>query len=545
MRSGKSKTTGKDLFSKINSFLNKNGNIVFWSTFAISIFTSLMVFNLRISEGGDDSTYIIRAYNFIKEGTYPSFQGPLYPMFLSLIIAVSGIRLGLLKLTSLVFMAIFFYLFHKAFKNRIEPVVLYPVLLLLSVNYYVLYFSSQTYSEAMFMALLGWFFVAFFDFLDRQKTGDTNIKRTALLIFILVLLTLTRTIGAGIIIAVIIFFLAEKNYKQAVFFILAFTLMMGAWLLLKGAIWGFSSGTTSQVTTLLYKHPYDFSQGRETFSGYIWRFIDNSNLYLSKHFLIMTGLRKAGTISVNFIYTLIIYSLFIYAFVVTYKKNRYLKFTGIFLIVLLGITFVSLQRIWDQFRLIVPYFPFMLIFIILSLTLLFRIKIFTRYQILFPIILFLSTVLTIEQTGAKADLMTLRSNLMGDRFKGYTEDWMNYLKMAEYVGKKLDKNSYVACRKPNMARIYANGKKFYGIYRIDTDDPDVLLQRLRDKHVNFVIMASLRKNPALNTGMTINTIKRYLTIIDQKYPDIFIPVHQIGNSEPAFLIYIDYSKLSQ
>ncbi len=169
MKSPKQPTTSADYFTRINSFLNKNGLIIFWLTFGITILTSLLLFNLRISEGGDDSTYIIRAYNLLNEGVYPSFQGPFYPMFLSLVIGITGIKLGLLKLTSLLFMGMFFILFYKTFKSRIEPVVLYPVLFLLSVNSYVLYFSSQTYAESMFMAFLGLFFIYFFSFIDPRK----------------------------------------------------------------------------------------------------------------------------------------------------------------------------------------------------------------------------------------------------------------------------------------------------------------------------------------------------------------------------------------
>ena len=509
------------------------------------MFTSLLLFNLRISEGGDDSTYIIRAYNLLKEGVYPSFQGPLYPMFLSLVIGITGIKLGLLKLTSLLFMGLFFFFFYKAFKNRIEPVVLYPVLFLLSVNSYVLYFSSQTYSEALFMALLGLFFVYFFKFIDSQKEVKSEIKQILLISFFVVLLILTKTIGFGIAIAVVIFFMVEKEYKLAGKFLLSFILIMGGWLLLKGLIWGFDMGASSQVSTLLLKHPYDFSQGKETFTGYLQRFVDNSNLYLSKHFLKMVGLRGLDAKSIMPINTVVLYVLFVFSFVSSFKKNRHLTFIGIFIITLLGITFVSLQRIWDQYRLIVPFFPFMVVFLVSGIVALFKSKKLSRFQVVVTLFLTLSILITTSQTFSKTDLLTLRSNLMGNRYKGYTADWANFLKMAEYVGDDLDEKSYVACRKPNMARISANGKAFFGVYRIASSDADTLLQRFKERKVTHIIMASLRKNPAVNNGHTINTIKRYMSVIAKKHPKVFRLQHRIGKSEPAYLFYIDYSKISK
>ncbi len=541
----KAKTKGKQEeptghFSKINSYLQKNSSAIFWTIYGISILFSLLLFNMRISEGGDDSTYIIRAYNFLKEGIFPTFQGPLYPMFLSLVIWIFGIKIGILKLFSLFFMAIFFFLFYKAYKDRATPLVLFATLLIMAVNSYVLYFSSQTYSEAMFMALLAWFIIEFFKYIDTVTGKEINIRSLLLLAVIGLVLTLTKTIGGGVIIAAVIFLLTTKDYKKAGIFFLLFLGVSLIWFLFKGMIWGFVSGISSQANTLIYKHPYDLSQGKETFTGYLMRIVDNSNLYLSKQFLKMTGFLKPTAIRIHPSLTVILYLFFIFSFVSVYKKNKYLTFTGILVIIMLGITFVSLQKIWDQYRLIVPFFPFMALMLTSGITELFKKKRLIRYQIVATLFLSLTVLLTANQSFRKMDLITLRSNLMGNKFKGYTDDWANYLKMAEYVGRHLDDNTYVACRKPNMAQIMAGGKKFYGIYRVKTTDPDSLLKQLRDRHVTHIIMANLRKNPRINNGMTINTIKRHMSYIAKKYPKVFVPVHQTGSSEPAYLFYINY-----
>ncbi|NPA35739.1 MAG: hypothetical protein GXO47_02710 [Chlorobi bacterium] len=528
----------------LNNFLRQNEKALLFISLGLSVLFGLLLFNLRISEGGDDSTYIIRAYDLIKEGKYPSYQGPLYPMFLSVIIALTGIKIGILKFTSLLFMAAFFILFHRAFRQRVEPIVLYPVLLFLSVNSYLLYFASQTYSEAMFLAELAGFFLVFFKHIDHE---DKSLKdsRKALMIIATgaLILTLTRTIGLGVVIAVTLYFVLNKEYKKAGIFIAFFIAFLGIWLMLKGAVWGFeSSQGSSQATSLIYKNPYDFSQGKETFTGYLGRFVDNSNLYISKHFLKILGFRSANSIKYNSLYTVIFYLFFIFTFITIFKKNRYLLFTGIFIIVFTGITFISLQKIWDQYRLIIPIVPFTAVFLFSGLVELFRKKQFVRFGFIVPVLFSLTIILSAGQSFKKIDLMTLRSNINGNKFKGYTDDWANYLKMAEYVGEHLDKNSFVACRKPNMARLYAGGKKFYGIYRFNTTNPDSLLNRLKKRHVTHIIMANLRKNPRVNNGLTINTVKRYMAYIVQKYPKTFILQYKTGKSEPAYLFRIDYSR---
>ncbi|TAJ09066.1 hypothetical protein DMA11_20700 [Marinilabiliaceae bacterium JC017] len=527
---------------KLNHWLRQHEKVLFWILFGTSLVFSFFLFNLRVSEGGDDSTYIIKAVNLLNNGKYPAFQGPLYPIFLSLIISITGLKLGILKLTSLVFIAITYYLFYKTFRNRIAPVLLFSTLLLLSFNSYYLYFASQTYSEAMFMAIQGWFLLSFFKFLDQPE--PLSIKKTLLLFLpitaILVFGFQTRTIGLGGLIAVVTYFLIIKDFKKAGLFFLSFLLVLAPVLVLKNIIWEIDLGSGNQASTLLYKHPYDFSQGKESITGFFQRFVDNSNLYLSKHFLKAVGLRALKAKTRIPLFTIILYLVFIKGFVSSLKEKRHLLFTGIYLAFMLGITFIVLQKIWDQYRLIIPFLPLMILFLLYSLDKLTNVPLLRKIKGLVPALVVICGLASFGQTLSKMDLMVLRQNFKGNKYEGYSLDWKNYLQMTEYAGTHLNEKSYTACRKPNMARIYSNGKPFYGIYRFDTTDADSLLARLKERHVSYIIMASLRKNPEVNNGQTINTIKRYMAYIAQKYPYVFELKHRIGKNEPAYLFYINY-----
>ena len=529
-----------NLFDKVENWSQKHQFVIIGTILGVFTLFSLLLFNLRVSEGGDDSTYIIRAVNFINDGSYPSFQGPLYPMFLSLFVALSGIKLGLLKVTSFVLMLISLWLIYRSFKDKIAYTLLFATLLILSVSSYFIYFTSQTYSEALFLLLQIPVFAIVFQLHD-DESGQTNWKRVIVLSALILASYLTRTIGLGTLIAVVLFFLINKRYKDAGLITGSFILMLGLFLILKSAIWETSIIDSGQATTLIYKHPYQLDKGKETIGGFITRFIDNSNLYLSKHFLKMTGLRAMTKNSTIGLLTILLYGLFALSTFKAFKNNKYMLFVAIYLVIMLGITFVVLQKLWDQYRLIIPFFPFMVLIVLYGLWEFCRTQKSKLLHYLFFGLVAISIVSTSAQSFSKIDLLTLRKNLKGDLYEGYTDDWKNYLSMAEYTGEKLPGNTMVAVRKPNMARIYANGKKFYGIYRFDTDDPDQLLQRLKDRKVTHVIMASLRKNPLVNNGQTINTIQRYLYIISKKHPTVFKLQHQIGKVEPAYLFRVDYS----
>ncbi len=527
-------------FQRTENTLIRNSAMLMWVAIALYIFFSIFTFSLRISEGGDDSTYIIRALTLIEDGRFPTYQGPLYPAVLSLFLLPFGLAIGLLKFSSWIFLTAALLLLFKAFKDKVSLLTLTGTLFILVVNHHLLYFGSQTYSEAFFMMLQGIFILLLFGHI-KNRPHQFGWLNNLILALLILALALTRTIGAVALPALLLFLLFRRQYRDAVSVTLFFAGATLIYLALKYYVWELSPMAGGQATSLLYKHPYDFSAGKETFGGFMMRFVQNSNIYLSRHFLIMTGLKPALSLTKQPFVTILLYALFIAGMFRFHKNNPFLFFTGFYLMFFLGATFFSLQTLWDQNRLILPYLPLMVLFLsetIVSYTSSLKNKTLQKLPLF---ILVLSFTLTLAQTARQTDFSAIGKQLAGDRYYGYTPDWVNYLKMAEYISKELPEESYVACRKPNMACIYANGKKFYGIYRFQTQDADSLLARLKDVGATHIIAASLRKNPRVNTGDIINTIHRYMGNIVKKYPKAFILRKKMGTSEPAWLFEIDYN----
>jgi hypothetical protein len=70
--------------------------------------------------------------------------------------------------------------------------------------------------------------------------------------------------------------------------------------------------------------------------------------------------------------------------------------------------------------------------------------------------------------------------------------------------------------------------------------PEMMLNALKSANVRYMILASLRVNQAMNTGNIINTMHRYLNIMQLKYPDIAVEKFSTGNVEPARLVELRY-----
>ncbi|MDF1547924.1 MAG: hypothetical protein P1P88_08875, partial [Bacteroidales bacterium] len=153
------------------------------------------------------------------------------------------------------------------------------------------------------------------------------------------------------------------------------------------------------------------------------------------------------------------------------------------------------------------------------------------------VVLFFSTFSTTSDQ-IKEHQKIFRANLRGNVTAGMTPDWVNYINMCKWAAENVPEGKTIACRKPSIAFIYT-GRRFHGIYKVETNDPDSLINDLYKYNVEYVIMASLRKVEAKKTEFTINTIQRYLYFIQQKYPQKIKLLNQIGNDEPAYLFKIE------
>jgi general stress protein CsbA len=538
--------TSRDLFHNVNDFLNRNFQVLFYTSLGLSFLFAALLFDLKVSIGGDDSAYIYRAARFVESGEYPSFQGPLYPLLISPLIALFGINLFLIKLLSLIFTVGQIFFLYKGLKNRIPNLVLIPSALLVAVNCSVAIFGGLTYSEAMYMCLQALFIAYVARNFVRDSAKDFDLKKDwkiyLIMGLLLTLLFLTRSIGIGAAAAIILFLLLRGQLLPAVFTTGAFAAVLIPYQLLKNVLFGSGTHMEEQGKGLLLKDPYKPEQGNEDLTGFITRLIENSKLYLSKRLAIVLNIRPEDATTVSVGLTVLMVVLILAGVIYAYRKNFTVFFIGVYSVVMCLLTFVVLQTRWDQERMIMVYVAPLLITIFFGLYSFFRTKRVAVAQPLYFILFALLLILGMTKTLGKVpgNLKALRKNISGDIYYGYTTDLVNFLKMSEYTATNLPKEAVVVSRKPTISSIYANGKEFVGLYVVPSSDPDSCLAWCKRNKVEYLIDASLRQNPKKNTGRVISTIRMLLYPISQKYPEKIKMVHQIGQTEPAYLYQIIY-----
>jgi len=547
------------LTQRLDAWLEKKDKSLFPFFCVLTIFFSLLLFNARVSEGGDDATYIKAGYDYSKNFTtyYFSFNAPGYPMFLSIPIKLFGLNLLLLKFLSVIFYFFGFYFLYKALRGRIRPVVFYPGMFILSVNAYAQYYASQTYNESFYLLFQGLFFFVFFKLEDSIDQDGESVKlhwkRWLQLGLLLFMLAFVKNLAIIAVPAAAVYFLFTRRFRSAAYVCLAYLAVKLPFEGVKRLIWGNISQFSAQGDILKLRDPYDRSKGYEDVAGYFGRLFDNINIYLGKRFweiLGFFGKDPAVDDASKDLYAFlakIVLLVFIGVFVALLirRKNKSLLLIAFYSLSMLFISFFALQARWDQPRIIIIFLPFMvMLFLHALLSLLERFSIgASLYLVCLLIFSFSSLTSSFKRTGE--NIPYLSKNLRGDVYAGYTPDWVNFLKMSRWCADSLPKDSYVASRKAPMSFIYGKGKEFFPVYRVlayDTvsrqSNPDSVLAIFRRNKVTHIMLASIRIDPNHNSGQIINTMNNILAPVAQKYPNKIVQVHQEGEDEPTILYEI-------
>jgi hypothetical protein len=535
----------KSMLEKLDAWFERNNTKLFYTILFISTLVSLLLFDSKVSPGGDDSSYIERAWAFLHEGKFPFFQGPGYPVSLSLFIKLFGLNVVALKFFSVLCQLGFVFFTYKAFVKRIPYVVLYALLLFISLNNYIQYYSSQTFTETFFLFLQSLCIYITFRLMDRISKSDSwmeGIRKNFLLWLLFgalfTFLTLSKSIAFVCIIAVIVYFVLEKHYKQAVYAVLTFILFRVFSQLLITSIYG--PNTSDQFELLFRKDLYKPEGGHEDFGGMIRRFFDNFNTYFSLHIYRILNLRKTETLQIipalSYITALIIG---IFTFI-SYRRNKFVFFISIYFIILCFGIFFGVQAANMQDRLIIIAMPFIFLLFFYGVYEISKRSSGAQYAlVIFSVFMLLVTAVK-TLTLAKENITSLKKNLGGDIYYGYTPDWENFLKMSKYCADSLPSGTQVLSRKPNMSFIYSNGKRFVGQYITTTMDADSVLMLWKKENVRYILLPKLRKDPRKNNGEVINTIHRMLGPVYQKYPQKVKLVKTIGTMESCELYELTY-----
>ncbi len=548
------------IYQKIENWFAKNDTKLFYTLFVTCIFLSFISFNARISEAHDDAMYLEGGWKYVHE--FPSYfytqNAPLYPIVLGILTKIVGFKLIFFKLVSVIFNLFGFVLFYKALRNRIPAVIFIPVMIFRATNHLIIYYASMTFTEAFYFFLQGLFCYCAVKVIDKIKEEGVQfipqIKSWLMLGLSMFLISTCKSAAIVVVPAVILFFMIEKNWKATGYATLSYLVFKIGYELIVKLIWGAPNQFKGQSAILLQKDPYNKLLGNEDFSGFIQRFLDNSNLYLGKRFYQLLGWRDENFITTKtlmgeygFVTVLTIVIILIGFWVVFKQKNKVMILFSLFIFAQAFLSFVILQARWDQQRIILVCMPILLILM------LYTFYHFTNkpgigqtVYITVCMLIIGSLLISSFKRGFKSLPIVLK-NVKGDKYYGYTPDWQNFLKCSEWCADSLGKESFVASRKAPMSFIYGKGKKFFPIYSVvkkdsvtEQSNPDSALVYFKTNKVTHVMLGSIRMDPNNPAAGIINTVHNIFGPIAQKYPKKLKLVHTQGDFEETSVYEIIY-----
>ena len=503
----------------INKTLTKNENAFVYLSLILAAITSMLLFDVKVSLSGDDCDYIVAAGEFWRNFSYPGHHGPLYPIIISPFVGIFGVKIILLKLISTVFIISSLWLFYKCFQNIVPVIVLIPALILVSINPYVMFFSSYTYSEPLFLfmqSLFFYFFSKYFWKSTQEYSIKIDWKKYLILALIILGMGLTRTIGFCAIGVIILYFIIERRWKNLTYMTCIFTIIFGLFYFAKPIIWP-NSGTVQSFETLFAKNPYNVEQGAEDIPGLIKRVTENSHIYLSGFLFKYFGFRDSSDLPLKDIPILSIlsYILFAVCFITTFKKNRAILFTGLYAGSLLFISFILLHKMWSQDRIIMVYYPYILLFLIGGFYYLFTETVLKKASFIFP--LALASLIIGTSIHAKnrigRHIPILQQNILGNDLYGLTPDWENFVKMSRWANDNLEKDAVIASRKPTISYVYT-GRDFHGIFNVPYENINDIVKQKEEESGNNTFLA-IELPPNDNILDALDSFMQYIFITKQ------------------------------
>jgi hypothetical protein len=535
------------LFDSLNRWFKTNSPAWIVGVVLAGLLAGVLTFDVKPSIGGDDTAYVLQAMDIASTGHIPmGFRTPGYPIILAFFVSLFGTSLVLLKSTSLIcFLGTIVSLFF-VFRNRLQPMVLYPVMLLVALNPLLLEYAHQTYSEMLFTLILIW---------TIHFVLSAGEKDSILLAGIAAVLAMAsfyiRVAGVTIVGAAILFLLWQRRWKLLGAF---FSVCILLYSPLKIYEWVSGAAAFGGASGYFLKNYYDATMGTETVGGFIVRFINNGINHLNYQFPFAMGLPMPMEISAadgriipepSAFFGILVSTVLLTGCIapVVFKRKAALSFLGIFVITYVSFICVALQNQISTVRMLVPIIPYLFIATLEGVRWLGnRLEkvadadaVTTRAKRLMLLAsggLILAGAVGTGQ-AIRENYPVLKANIGGNEFAGFSEDWINYLRASLWIKANLPaQTTRVICRKPELFNLYAGSYYVYGTYVIDQTNPDSLIAKWKSLHLNYLLYDGFQWT---------STLRRYIQPVAEKYPGMFELVHEEGVRFPSYIFRLNYA----
>lgn len=498
---------------------------ILWIILGVHIIFCIFLFDPKQDTGGDNAIYLSLAKSLISFKGYRdiykpdeplhTLYPPGYPLLLSIPLLFTNMKNAVpFKILNVIFSTLSLILFYMLFKNRLKGLLFYSLLFLIALNPTYIQYSHKILSEIPFM---------FFSFLTLYL-WDIYLRKgnTKILIIISVLSIFPyylRTAGITFIIALFLFLLLNRKYKHLFIYSIIVIILILPWII-RGSKIGSDGGYKTQ---LLSKNAYDLSLGTITFKDLFIRIGQNLSIYI---FEIIPRFFLPFLINIKFN---IVFTIIGIIFVLMSLLGLILGFNRKnLLLIIYFILFFALcliwPSVWSSDRFLLPVLPLIFFFFYLFIDLLnrfFKIR-KNLFNYVITSLFILSEIFFLLPSSFK-NLGLLFGYIQGNKYSGYTLDYVRFYEAAEFARKNTPKNSKFLVRKPELFYLVSERKSF--CYPFVNDENK--------------IMESINKSDyiVVDAFYWTGTTKRYLLPVIMKNPEKYLIFYKSLTPETYILIY--------
>lgn len=478
------------------------------------------IFNEKIDLNGDNCTYYICAtslaqgdgYSDISDinkpptNTYP----PGYPIlmaplrFLTDSIIAQKVMNGLFLLFS--GFLLFAFLLRLKFSRGVAVVAVASFFL----NSYLLSFSTMMMAEmsSLLMTALALFFLT-------KLAADRPFWKDKYFYFVLLAAVYSyhiRTQNVAFIVAVALFFLFIRRWKELLAFVVGFVVLIQPWSI-RNKLVGLDGNRYVDMLTMA--NPWRPDEGRLTITQYIGRCLETMQMLLTKalpntFFPYMEVNYGAPTTVVEWVVGALLFVVMIYGCV---KLGRYGYVIGFFTLATFGV--ISLFSTPSENRYLTALIPLMSIALVVGLVGVGELALqrMNKRAAYLPYLLLLFLFFT--------SMPKLRQ-LSAQNKAPFPPAYRNFFTIAKTVKEKLPPNTVVCSRKGNLFYMFSSGP--VSGYSWTADDR-VVIQSLIDGKSDYVVLEQL--------GYSSTALYLYPAI--QKHPELFQPVIHLTDPDTYLL----------
>jgi len=406
-----------------------------------------------------------------------------YPLLLVPVMAVFKGSYVALKMLSLLLGAGSVIVAFLLLRDDHPAPVVWSVSGLFAISPLLLEYSHWILSDVpfLFFSLLG---------LLLAKRSDTDSKLISP-VFLACLVCIAfvyfiRPVGAALILGFLLHLFLRKKHKRGLIALAVFGMLLAPWAVRNAK----ASGGEGYIAPMVLKDPYDATSGMIGVKDLIERVGSNAETYFLVAFPknVVTSHRRIWPFPRRswdmYVAGFAISALVLAGFAADFGGRMGL--THYYLIFFVG-TLLVWPEVWATDRFILPVVPFLLLYFLLGGLLLFRKATApTRRKVGLVVVTVLALgSLHLVARGAPGNLQLIREYSGGNRFAGYTADWINFYETAAYASRFTPSDAVFMVRKPGLFYLFADRKCVAYPF---TPEKDAIMAAMDEYGVSYVVV---------------------------------------------------------